>query len=137
MKTYQELTTFDTYEERFQYLSLDGSVGEDLFGYLRILNQQFYQTREWLNIRDRIIVRDNGCEMGLKGYEIPGIIIVHHIEPLRVEDYINKSSKLLDPNNLVCVSDMLHRSIHYGIEQLSDPLDFNRKPYDTCPWRQD
>ena len=135
MKNYQTLIRLDTFEERFNYLALDGIVGEDTFGTRRYLNQTFYSSSDWHHFRDQIIVRDMGCEMALEGHEIFESIVIHHINPLRIEDLLNGSANLMDPDNVVCVSDRLHRAIHYGSIQLVLPMYISRTPNDTCPWR--
>lgn len=125
-----------TYEERFNYLRLNGNVGEDTFGYDRYLNQMFYQSEEWKKVRSYVITRDGGCDLGFPGYEIPDQIVVHHMNPLHPNDIINSTDILLNPEYLICVSKDTHRAIHYGIEK-----DYNknkviqRKANDTCPWK--
>lgn len=125
-----------TYEERFNYLRLNGNVGEDTFGYDRYLNQMFYQSEEWKKVRSYVITRDCGCDLGFQGYEIPDQIVVHHMNPLQPNDIINSTDILLNPEYLICVSKDTHRAIHYGIEK-----DYNknkviqRKANDTCPWK--
>lgn len=136
IRTYSELITFPTLEERFNYLKLNGIVSEETFFGSRYLNQRFYRSSEWKKIRNYIIRRDHGCELGLDGYTIPGIIIIHHINPIFKEDLINNLSKCLDPENLICVSNAMHEAIHY-----SSSIDLNifdnvgRKPNDTTLWR--
>lgn len=125
-----------TFKERFYYLKLDGIVGEDTFGSKRYLNQILYKTKEWLMLRDKIIVRDNGCDLGVVGREIFGRIIVHHINPITIEDVLNRNPKVFDPNNLITCSDMTHKAIHYGDEQLLIGEPIERSKYDTCPWRR-
>lgn len=136
IKTYSELITLPTLKERYEYLKLDGTVGEDTFGYERYLNQKFYQGIEWRRFRNEIIVRDLGCELGVEGYEIQGKIILHHLNPLTKFDLLNREETLMDPENLICVSMAMHNAIHYGDESLipNDPIP--RIPNDTCPWRR-
>lgn len=136
IRTYSEMCSLNTFKERFYYLKLDGIVGEDTFGSKRYLNQILYKTKEWLMLRDEIIVRDNGCDLGVVGREIFGRIVVHHINPITIEDVLNRNPKVFDPNNLITCSDMTHKAIHYGDEQLliSEPIE--RSKYDTCPWKR-
>ena len=136
IRTYSEMCDLNTFRERFYYLKLEGTVGEDTFGSKRYLNQILYKTKEWLMLRDKIIVRDNGCYLGVVGREILGRIIVHHINPITIEDVLNRNPKVFDPNNLITCSDMTHKAIHYGDEQLliSEPIE--RSKYDTCPWKR-
>lgn len=136
IRTYSEMCDLSTFKERFYYLKLEGTVGEDTFGSKRYLNQILYKTKEWLMLRDKIIVRDNGCDLGVVGREILGRIIVHHINPITIEDVLNRNPKVFDPNNLITCSDMTHKAIHYGDEQLliSEPIE--RSKYDTCPWKR-
>lgn len=148
MKRYSELIRYSSFEDRFNYLKLSGRVGEDTFGFDRYLNQDFYQSSEWRRFRDSIIVRDEGCDMGLRDFPITdwiirnGItirpkIIIHHINPLTKDDIICHSDSLLDPENVICVSDRTHKAIHYGDLEFAKPKEFvERTPFDTCPWRK-
>lgn len=134
-RTYSELTTFDTFEERFEYLKLEGRVGRETFGYDRYLNQLLYKDKEWLRTRRDIIIRDNGCDLGIPGRQIHGKVLVHHIDPITVEDILNRHPKVFDPDNLVCTSLLTHNAIHYSDESIL-PLDpVERRPNDTCPWK--
>ena len=136
IKTYSELITLPTFEERNRYLRLGGRVGEETFGFDRYLNQQFYRYDvEWLKVRDYVIVRDNGCDLGIEGREINSKIIVHHMNPLRKEDILERSRYLLDPEFLICTIKNTHDAIHYGDENLliRDPVE--RRKNDTCPWK--
>lgn len=135
-KCYSELILIPTFEGRFEYLSLDGTVGEETFGFNRYLNQKFYQSLEWKRIRDHIIARDNGCEMGLDGWEIQGRIYIHHINPICVKDIELAREVLRDPENLICVSYDLHNAIHYGSKDLLPKDPIIRRPGDTCPWKR-
>lgn len=135
-KTYSELITLPTFEERYRYLKLDGVVGQATFGYDRYLNQILYTSREWRHFRNEIIVRDNGCDMGCKGYDVVTRVTVHHINPITVEDVINRNPKVFDPENVITVSDNTHKAIHYGDESLLPIVPIERKANDTCPWRQ-
>ena len=147
MKSYTELCTLPTYEERLEYLQLHGEVGRDTFGFDRWLNQDFYQSREWRQFRDRIIARDNGCDLGCKDHPITDWVLrdgrpvrprisIHHLNPITKEDVIRHSEKLLDPENAICVSAATHKAIHYGTGQGPKLPDGERKPGDTCPWRK-
>lgn len=135
IRTYSELIKIPTFTERFEYLRLDGIVGEETFGFDRYLNQVFYKSREWLEARDYVIVRDFGCDLGIEGREIFGRILVHHMNPIRKEDIISRSKFLLNPEYLICVSKNTHDAIHYGDIGLliSEPIE--RTKNDMCPWR--
>ena len=135
IRTYSELIQLPTFEERFDYLRLNGSVGKDTFGFDRYLNQQFYRSSEWKRIRDRVILRDNGCDLGVDGYEIRGRILIHHINPISVEDIHTMSDLLMNPEYLICVSHRTHNAIHYGDESLIITAPIERTQNDTCPWR--
>ena len=135
IRTYSELCQLSTFEDRFDYLRLNGSVGKDTFGFDRYLNQQFYRSREWKRIRDRVILRDNGCDLGVEGYEIRGRILIHHINPISVEDIHTMSDLLMNPEYLICVSHRTHNAIHYGDESLIVTAPIERTQNDTCPWR--
>ena len=134
--SYNEMAQFPTFEERYRYLKQNAKVAEDTFGFERYLNQQFYKSREWQQIRNYIIVRDNGCDLGCPDRPIQGNIYIHHINPISKEDVIEHSDKLVDPNNLVCVSLETHNAIHYGDDQILEKYEFvERTPNDTCPWK--
>ena len=135
IRTYSELTKYSTFEERFKYLSLKGQVGEETYGFDRWFNQRFYRSQEWKQVRNLIIVRDSGCDLGVKGREIPGRIIVHHINPILVEDIRDASDYLLNPEYLICVSNITHQAIHYGDENLLISEPVIRTVNDTCPWK--
>lgn len=135
IKTYSELIQIKTLEERFEYLKLDGLVGEDTFGFDRYLNQLFYKDKQWKSIRNSIIVRDNGNELGLLGYEIPGSIYVHHMNPITIDDIEDQSSFLLNPEYLICTSFNMHNAIHYGNINIIRSYDFvDRSVNDTKLW---
>lgn len=136
IRTYSELITIPTFEERFRYLQLGGKVGEETFGIDRWLNQVFYQTPEWRRVRRDVIVRDNGCDLGIWDREIHGLITVHHLNPITVDDIRNRSDFLLNPEHLISTSDLTHKAIHYGDEGLLVTAPIERRPNDTCPWRQ-
>ncbi len=136
-RTYQELLTIPTFEERFEYLKLEGSVGVDTFGYDRYLNQILYKSSEWRKFRNEIIVRDNGCDLAFPGFEIYGQkILIHHINPITVEDVVYRSSKVFDPNNVVTTILNTHNAIHYGDADLLTTGPVERTPNDTCPWKR-
>lgn len=135
MRTYEELKRLVTLRERFDYLKLDGVVGEATFGYDRWLNQKFYTSEKWKQVRNQVILRDNGCDLGVEGYTIVHRIYIHHMNPITVEDLLNwNEAALLDPNVLICVSELTHNALHYGDASMlpADPVE--RRPFDTCPW---
>lgn len=135
IRTYSEMIALPTFEERYEYLRLGGRVGEDTFGFDRYLNQVFYRSRRWKSIRDQIIIRDCGCDLGMEGYEIHGKIIIHHMNPLAVRDIVDETEFLLDPEYLVCVTHNTHNAIHYGDKNLLLTAPIERRPNDMCPWR--
>lgn len=136
IRTYSELIALPTFEERYQYLRLDGRVGKETFGFDRWLNQRFYKDPEWRSIRDDVIIRDNSCDLGIEGRDIRSLIIVHHMNPITQEDILERRSILLDPENLICVTDRTHKAIHYGNEELLDKGPIVRTKNDTCPWKR-
>ena len=136
MRTYSELIKLGTFKERFRYLKLDGKVCQETFGYDRYLNQAFYHSDEWHRIRNKIILRDDACDLGMPGYEIGGKVYIHHINPISTHDLIHVSDFLLDPEYLICCSHNTHNAIHYGDENLLITEPIQRTPYDTCPWKQ-
>ena len=135
IRTYSELIKLPTFEERYAYLRLGGRVGEATFGFDRYLNQMFYKSDEWLAIRDKVIVRDNGCDLGLEGREIESSILIHHMNPISKKDILERSDFLLNPEYLICTIKNTHDALHYGDENLliKDPIE--RRKNDTCPWR--
>ena len=135
IKTYSELITIPTFEERFEYLQLKGSVGKDTFGYDRHLNQVLYRSSEWKRLRNQIIIRDGGCDLACDGYDIYGKVLIHHLNPITVEDVLARSRKVFDPDNLVCVSHNTHNAIHYGDVDLLVTGPIIRTKNDTRPWR--
>ena len=135
IRTYSELITIQTFEERFEYLQLKGSIGKDTFGYDRYLNQVLYRSPEWKRLRNQIIIRDCGCDLACDGYDIYGKVLIHHLNPITVEDVIARSRKVFDPDNLVCVSHNTHNAIHYGDVDLLVTGPIIRTKNDTCPWR--
>ena len=135
IKTYSQLKQLQTFEERYDYLKLGGIVGEDTFGFDRYLNQNFYRSREWKRVRDEVIMRDNGCDLGIDGHEIRGKILIHHMNPITSEDIHRVSDYLLNPEYLICVTHRTHNAIHYGDESLIVTAPIERTQNDTCPWR--
>ena len=136
IRTYSELSKLLTFEERFQYLSLDGKVGEETFGFDRYLNQMFYRSQKWKAVRDYVIVRDNGCDLGVEGYEIHGRIIIHHMNPITIRDIEKESDFLLDPEYLITTVHNTHNAIHYGDENILIKAPIERSKNDTCPWKK-
>lgn len=134
IKSYRELIHLKTFEERFEYLMLGGVVGRETFGYERYINQTFYHSIEWRHVRRDVIVRDNGCDLGILGREIFGKIIVHHINPIMVEDIELSKDCIFDMNNLICVSHVTSNAIHYGDKSLLIQLPKERKSGDTKLW---
>ena len=136
IRTYDELIKIETFEGRYKYLKLGGTVGEDTFGFDRYLNQIFYKSKEWLAIRNYVITRDGGCDLGVPGHEIVGErIMIHHINPITKEDILNRSEFLLDPKYLITTIKRTHDAIHYGNSDIlyQDPVV--RTKNDTCPWK--
>lgn len=137
MRCYSELVQLHTFEERFKYLSLLGTIGNETFGFDRYLNQKFYKSIEWKHIRNFVIVRDNGCDMGLRDYPIRGKIMIHHMNPVSAEDLeSSRWDDLLNPEFLISVSMDTHNAIHYGDEKILNKVDVvERSVGDTIPWR--
>ena len=135
IRTYSELIALPTFEERYRYLRLGGRVGEETFGFDRYLNQTFYRSDEWKALRDEIIVRDNGCDLGIDGREIYGRILIHHMNPITIDDIVKRSRYLLDPEYLITTVKNTHDAIHYGDESLLVTIPRERTRNDTCPWR--
>lgn len=133
--TYEELSRLNSFEERFEYLKLSGKIGSETFGFDRIFNQRFYNSTEWKRIRDHVIIRDNGCDLGVEGHDIFGRIIIHHMNPISMEDLAERSRFLLDPDFLICVSQDTHNAIHYSDKNLIVSGSTGRSKNDTCPWR--
>lgn len=137
IRTYRELIAFPTFEERFRYLKLSGIVGKETFGFDRYFNQAFYRSREWKRIRDQVVIRDNGCDLGIAGREIYGTTYyIHHMNPITLEDLETHSDYLLNPDYLITTTHATHNAIHYGDESLLIIIPPERFEYDTCPWRQ-
>ena len=133
-RTYSELIQLKTFEERFDYLVLQGVVGHETFGFDRWINQQFYTSRQWRNLRRDIIVRDESCDLGVKGYDIHSRLIVHHMNPLNQHDIVHGTSNALDPEYLICTTHDTHNAIHYGDKSLLSTPYEPRRPGDTKLW---
>lgn len=135
-KSYTEMLRYSTLLDRYNYLKLDGQVGQETFGFSRYLNQVLYCSNEWKRFRREVIIRDNGCIFGLEGYDIKSRLIVHHINPITLEQIEERDPMVFSMDNVVCVSHEVHEAIHYGDKSLlpQDPIE--RKPFDTCPWRE-
>lgn len=136
IRTYSELSQLMTFKERYEYLRLDGIVGEETFGFDRYMNQIFYRSKEWESIRREVIVRDNGCDLGVNGYEIHGKILIHHMNPIDLKDIIYRTEILLNPEYLITTVLSTHNAIHYGDLNLLPCLPEERSMYDTCPWKR-
>ena len=134
IRRYKNLSRINTFMERYKYLKLDGIVGETTFGFDRYLNQILYTSKRWRKTRDEIIIRDNGCDLGIEGYEIHREILVHHMNPITLEDIENDSDDIYNPEFLICTTFNTHRAIHYGDEKLLPAVLIERRPNDTCPW---
>lgn len=136
IKTYHELILLPTFEERFEYLKSKSRVGDKTFGGHRCLNQLLYrQSPEWRSVRREVILRDNGFDLAHADYPIFGPIYVHHINPITIEDIIDRKDSVLDPNNLICCSFPTHNAIHYGTFETINKAPIVRVKNDTCPWR--
>lgn len=137
LKNIKELMDIESFIDRLDYLYIGDKVGNETFGHARWLNQRFYRSAKWKKTRNNIILRDNGCDLAMPGYELSSSnILVHHIMPITIEDIMEDSYKLYDPNNLICVSLETHNKIHYGTRANMLPRFADRTPYDTCPWRK-
>ena len=137
IRTYRGLLQYDTFEDRYEYLRTASKVGDSTFGFERFLNQSFYRSKEWKQIRNEVIRRDNGCDLAVPGRDIFGPIEIHHIRPISIDDIEAHSDLLLDLDNLICTSPQTHKAIHFGDKSLlprNEPTV--RRPYDTCPWRK-
>lgn len=135
LKSYRNLILLPTILDRFEYLRIKANVGDSTFGFDRFINQDFYQSREWRQVRMKVIARDEGCDLGMPDYPIGGKVIIHHINPITAEDIENASDLLFDLDNLICVSESTHNAIHFGDETLLPAEPIIRRPGDTCPWR--
>ena len=137
IRTHTELSRLKTFEERFRYLQLNGAVGKDTFGFDRIFNQRFYTSQEWRAVRDFVIVRDYGCDLGVEDYEIRGQnVIIHHMNPITLSDIEHSTDILLDPEYLITTTHNTHNAIHYGDESLLVKAPIERRANDTCPWKR-
>ena len=136
IKRYSELILLPTFEERYKYLQLNGVIGDETFGFDRYINQMFYRSQEWKQVRDYVIVRDNGFDLGIEGHEIRGKILIHHMNPIGIKDIQQVNKFLLDPEYLITTMLSTHNAIHYGDESLlvKDPIE--RSKNDTCPWKR-
>lgn len=135
IRTYSELITIPTFKERYEYLRIGGRVGKDTFGFDRYLNQVLYKSKEWKHVRNIVIERDNGCDLAVEGYEVYDNIIVHHMNPITMEDLLYRRDYVLDPEYLVSTVHNTHNAIHYGDDSLIFTTLTERRPNDTCPWR--
>lgn len=135
IRTYTELCKLRTFMERYEYLKLDGIVGESTFGFDRYLNQVFYRSQKWRSIRDEVIIRDEGCDLGVEGHDIYSKIIIHHMNPITIDDIENESVYLLNPEFLICTTHTTHNAIHYSDEKLLPTGPITRTKNDTCPWK--
>ncbi len=136
IRTYSELSLLKTFEERFRYLQLGGSVGKETFGFDRFVNQRFYSSREWKSVRDTVILRDRGCDLGVDGYDIYGLIYIHHMNPILLKDIEAHSDILLNPEYLIATTLNTHNAIHYGDETLLMTIPVERSRGDTCLWKR-
>lgn len=133
-RRYSELQRLHTFEDRFAYLRLHGQVGSQTFGHDRFINQNFYHSAEWKSVRDFVIVRDNGCDLGISGYEIATGLLVHHMEPMSISDLVHSQTWVLDPEYLITTTLGTHNAIHFGVETLTPKTVTERKPGDTKLW---
>ena len=135
LRCYTDLIKLKTMEERFEYLKLNGKVGEEVFGYMRYLNQRFYHEADWLDVKDQVVLRDKGCDLGMPGWEIQGHVYVHHMNPVTVEQLLAKDPIALDPEYLITCSYNMHQAITWGNALLIPRPIAERRPGDTCPWK--
>lgn len=136
IRTYSELLTFQTFMDRYNYLKLSGRVGVETFGFDRYLNQILYRSKRWRELRPKIITRDNACDMAMENHDIFDRIIVHHMNPISLEDIEDDNDDIFDPEFLICVSSNTHNAIHFGDNRkLAKPI-IQRRPNDTCPWKE-
>ena len=136
IKTYSELIEIPTFLERYRYLRIGGAVGKETFGYDRYLNQILYKSDKWKRFRREIIVRDNGNDLACEGFQIFGKILIHHINPITVEEVLHRDPKIFDPENVIATTLNTHNAIHYGDESLLMITPVERSKNDTCPWRR-
>lgn len=135
IRTYSQLITINSFEGRFQYLQLKSGVGDSTFGFDRYLNQRFYTSREWRRAREQVIARDYGLDLGVEGFEIYDKVIVHHMNPMSVDEVQSGSDDILDPEFLITTTHLTHNAIHFGDERLLPRAPIERRPGDTTPWR--
>ena len=135
LRSYSELSRLRTFDERFRYLLLAGSVGVETFGFDRYVNQRFYRSEEWKHVRNIVIARDNGYDLGIEGRDINGRVYVHHMNPMNLEQINDHMDLILDPEYLVCVTFATHNAIHYGDESYITLAPVERQPNDMCPWK--
>lgn len=136
IRTYSELIALPTFEQRFNYCTLNGLVGETTFGSFRYLNQAIYHGDRWKRLKDHLIDRDKACELAFDDYKIRGPVYLHHLNPVTAEEAEELLDSIFDPENLVCVSFRMHNAIHYGnYDSVAPPTEIERRPFDTCPWR--
>lgn len=136
IRTYSELIMLPTFKERYEYLKLGGKVGEETFGFDRYLNQKFYKSKEWRDIRDYVILRDNACDLGIEDREIHSRIIIHHMNPITKYDIVNQTEFLTNPEYMICTLKRTHDAIHYGDDGILFSDVVIRTKNDTCPWRR-
>lgn len=132
---YRDIRPLKTIQERYEYLRLGGQVGASTFGFDRYLNQAFYKSKEWQQARNVVILRDGACDLGIEGYDILKGLVVHHMNPITIDDIIQRKDYIFDPEFLICVSDRTHKAIHYGDAGLLPKEPVQRRAGDTCPWR--
>lgn len=135
LRSFRELKNLKTFSERYEYLRLQGSIGRETFGFDRYLNQALYNSLEWKKARDIVILRDNGCDLGMEGYEIHDKILIHHMNPITKEMIIQRDPDIFNPDFLICCSHRTHNAIHYGDENQIPKGPVERRPNDTCPWK--
>ena len=134
IRSYSELSRLDTFEERFDYLKLSGEVGEATFGFDRYINQKFYTSFEWRYVRHHVIFRDAGCDLGISGYEIHADLLIHHMNPISVEDILHGEAWIINPEYLITTTQQTHNAIHFGREDLLPKIVLERTPNDTKLW---
>ena len=135
LRCYRELSRLRTFQERYDYLRIGGVVGESTFGFERYLNQMLYTSAQWKKVRSLVIIRDNGCDLGMEDYPIGGRIYVHHMNPITAEQIEESAAEIFDPEFLICVSKQTHDAIHFGDKHLLPQLPVERRPGDTCLWK--
>lgn len=136
-KTFSELSKLKTFEERFDYLKLDGDVGEETFGGDRYLNQMLYKSKKWRSVRNKVILRDGACDLGIEGHDMNSMILIHHLNPITIDQIINNDPCVFDEDNLICTSKRTHNAIHYGDKTQLVDKPIERKAGDTTPWKKE